>query len=324
MDNSFYPPALELLWKMIKGQGVNPNKIFKPHHINVKELKSTDNRIKAATIDSLWIDAEKLIGNTSFPLDMAKFWHPSYMGALGYAWLTSNTLRDGFCRIQRYVKIVSSQLGISVDDMGDKVLISLDYDCSLVRATSGLAILTHMCRINYQDELSPSKITFKDPEPSDSEKYVDYFKCPVLFGADTDSLLFPASVVDEELSGGNEQLAKLNDQVLIKYLDTLTQDDLIVKIKALIVQNLPSGTVTIDRVAEELYTSSRSLQRKIKELGTTYKKIYSECQRHLAEKYVAEGKMNLTEISFILGFSEMSSFSRSYKRWTGHSPTAHR
>lgn len=324
MDNSFYPPALELLWKVIKGQGVNPNKIFKSHHINVKELKSTGNRIKAPTIDSLWVDAEKLIGNSSFPLDVAKYWHPSYMGALGYSWLTSNTLRDGFRRIQRYIKVLNSQVGIVVDDVGDEVLVSLDYDCSLARATLGLALLTHMCRINHQDELSPGKVTFKSPEPSDAEKYTVYFKCPVIFDAEADSISFPASVIDEELSGGNEQLAKLNDQVLIKYLQTLTQDDLIANIKAFIVKDLPSGTVSIDRVAEELYTSSRSLQRRLKELGTTYLKIYAECQRYLAEKYIAEGKMSLTEISFILGFTEISSFSRSYKRWTGHSPNADR
>jgi AraC-like DNA-binding protein len=246
------------------------------------------------------------------------------MGALGYAWLSSNTLRDGFRRIQRYVKILGSQLGISVDNMGDNVSISLDYDCSLARATSGLAILTHLCRLNYQDELSPSKVTFIHPTPDDASKYFSYFGCPIEFDADVNSINFPASVIDEELVGGDDQLAKLNDQVLIQYINTLTQDDLVNTMKTIIVKDLPSGEVRIDAVAEELYTSSRTLQRKLKELGTTYKKIYTECQKYLAEKYVSEGKMSFTEISFILGFSEMSSFSRSYKRWTGHSPNADR
>ncbi|NOQ79196.1 MAG: helix-turn-helix domain-containing protein, partial [Gammaproteobacteria bacterium] len=47
-----------------------------------------------------------------------------------------------------------------------------------------------------------------------------------------------------------------------------------------------------------------------------------ESRHYLAEKYVTEGKMNMTEITFMLGFSELSSFSRAYKRWTGHSPRA--
>ncbi len=324
MDNSFYPPALEMLWKLIKGQGVNPEKVFKPHHINVKELKSTDKRIQLSTLDCLWNDAEKLIGNSSFPLDVYKYWHPGYMGALGYAWLSSSTLRDGFKRIMRYIKVINSGIGIKVEEDADELVISLDYDASLVRATVGLALLTHMCRVNYQDELSPARVTFKHPEPDSTAEYFSYFKCPVSFDAELDSISFPVSIADEELSGGNPQLANLNDQVLIQYLGTLTEDNLIVKIKAIIVKDLPSGDVSIDRVAEEFYTSGRSLQRKIREQGTTYKKVYEECRRYLAEQYVAEGKMNLTEISFVLGFSEISSFSRSYKRWTGHSPNAHR
>ena len=324
MDNSYYPPALELLWKLIKGQGLNPEKVFKPRHINVKELKSTDNRIKLSTIDGLWNDVEKLLGNSSFPLDVYKYWHPGYMGALGYAWLSSSTLRDGFKRLVRYIKVINSGIGFKIEEVDNELVIVLDYDTTLVRATYGLAVLTHMCRANYQEELSPVKVTFKASEPSSTSEYFSYFKCPVSFNAEVDSISFPVSVVDEELSGGNIQLAKLNDQVLIQYLDTLTEDDLIVKVKAIIVKDLPSGEVSIDMVAEELYTSGRSLQRKIKEQGTTYKKVYEECRRYLAEKYVAEGKMSFTEISFVLGFSEISSFSRSYKRWTGHSPNADR
>jgi len=144
----------------------------------------------------------------------------------------------------------------------------------------------------------------------------------VSFDTGIDSMIFPVSVIDKELSGGDKQLAKLNDQVLINYLNCLTKNDLITQVKAIIVRELPSGNVSNDWVAEELYMAGRSLQRKLKELGTTYKKIYEECRRELAEKYIAQGTMSLTEISFILGFSEISSFSRSYKRWTGHSPNA--
>ncbi|MCW8930507.1 MAG: helix-turn-helix domain-containing protein [Gammaproteobacteria bacterium] len=49
-------------------------------------------------------------------------------------------------------------------------------------------------------------------------------------------------------------------------------------------------------------------------------RLFNQCQHSLAKKYVSEGKMNMTEITFMLGFSELSSFSRAYKRWTGHSP----
>jgi len=324
MENTLYPPVLELCSKLFKAHGINPEKIFKPLHINIKELKTTDRRIKSSIANTIWDDAEELIGNGYFALDAYKYWHPGCMGALGYAWLSSLTLREGFHRLIRYIKVLNSETGIEVDETGDEIIVSYEEHYSVGRSAFAMSLLMHICRINYQEELSPVKVTFWHPEPDDTSKYFAYFKCPVEFNTGIDSMTFPSRIVDEELSGGNAQLAKLNDQVLKQYLNTQTQDDLIARIKTIIVNELPSGNVSNDKVSEELYTSSRSLQRKLKDLGTTYKKIYEECRRELAEKYVAEGKMSLTEISFILGFSEMSSFSRSYKRWTGHSPNAER
>ncbi len=324
MENSFYPPILELYWKLFKAQGINPERIFKPNHINIKELKTTDNRIKSSTVDKLWTDAEKLIGNGYFALDAYKYWHPGCLGALGYAWLSSLTLGEGFHRLARYIKVLNSETGMKVDEANGEVIISYEKQYSVGRSAAALSLLMHMCRVNYQEDLAPIKVTLWHSAPDDTSKYYAYFKCPVEFNTGVDSIVFPSSVVEEELSGGNNQLAKLNDQVLIQYLNSLTQDNLIARIKAIIVKNLPSGAVSSDMVAQELYTSSRTLQRKLKELGTTFKKVYEDCRKEIAEQYVAEGKMSLTEISFILGFTEISSFSRSYKRWTRHSPNAER
>ncbi len=324
MENTLYPPILELCWKLFKAQGINPEKIFKPNCINIKELKTSHSRVKSSTANKLWNDAEKLIGNGYFALDAYKYWHPGCLGALGYAWLSSSTLLEGFHRLARYIKVLNSETGMKLEEVNGELIISYEKQYSVARSAFAMSLLMHVCRINYQEELAPSKVTFWHSEPEDTAKYYAYFHCPVSFDAGIDSMTFPLSVVEKELSGGNTQLARLNDQVLIQYLNSLTQDDLITRIKAIILKELPSGNVSNDMVAEELYTGSRSLQRKLNELGTTYKKVYEECRRELAEKYIAEGKMSLTEISFILGFSEMSSFSRSYKRWTGHSPNADR
>ncbi len=311
MENTFYPPILELYWKLFKAQGINPEKIFKKHHINIKELKSTGKRIQSSTVDSLWCDAEQLIGNGTFALDAYKYWHPGCLGALGYGWLSSSTLREGCNRLVRYFKVLNSDTAMEIEELNGEFIISYKKQYSAGRSASAMSLLMHICRINYQEKLSPSKVTFWHSTPDDISSYYACFQCPVSFDTGIDSMIFPVSVIDKELSGGDKQLAKLNDQVLIHYLNCLTKNDLITQVKAIIVRELPSGNVSNDWVAEELYMAGRSLQRKLKELGTTYKKIYEECRRELAEKYIAQGTMSLTEISFILGFSEISSFSRS-------------
>ena len=70
--------------------------------------------------------------------------------------------------------------------------------------------------------------------------------------------------------------------------------------------------------------SPRTLRRRLKDEELTFKGLVADIRRDLGEKYVQDRSLSLTEISFLLGFSDMSSFSRAYKGWTGHSPSAAR
>jgi AraC-like DNA-binding protein len=70
--------------------------------------------------------------------------------------------------------------------------------------------------------------------------------------------------------------------------------------------------------------SSRTLNRKLSALGTNYSQLLETVRHELAEQYVADPSLSLSEISFLLGFSEQSAFSRAFKRWNGRSPSAFR
>ena len=67
--------------------------------------------------------------------------------------------------------------------------------------------------------------------------------------------------------------------------------------------------------------STRNLNRKLSAQNTSFKALLLEIRSELANQYINDDTLTLTEISYLLGFSEISSFSRAYKRWTGHSPS---
>lgn len=330
MQFSYYSPTLAILWKLLKAHNVNPGKVFGNYNLKYQNLKNTQCRVPLKTVTQLWDDALLLIDSACFGLDSHKYWHPSYMGALGYAWLSSSTLREGFERLSRYSRLISSSGNVSLSEEGHEFTVNFNYEalgCNHARSDNALSIIMHMCRINYQNELHPSRVAFAHSEPDCSDAYFAYFKTDVTFDAPCDSLSFPLSIIDETLSGSNTQLAKLNDQVIIDYLKDIdkylcdeTYNALHEEIKVIIVKKLPSGLVTGQAVAEELLMSYRSMQRRLAESGTTFRELFEQCRRDLAETYVSNGNLNMTEITFMMGFSELSSFSRAYKRWTGHSP----
>jgi AraC-like DNA-binding protein len=77
-------------------------------------------------------------------------------------------------------------------------------------------------------------------------------------------------------------------------------------------------------VAKELGMSSRSLTRRLSELDTSFGRIVQELRRKLALKYLGEGELAVTEVAFLLGYSEVSTFNHSFRRWTGKSPTQYK
>ncbi len=323
MKFSYYSPHLEILWKLLKSNHIDPSTIFSKYGLKYKDIKDPDRRTPVKLIPKLWDEASNKIANPNFGLEAYKFWHPGYLGALGYAWLNSNTLRECFTRLSRYISMLSNVGQIKIEEKNQHyqvVLVHEQLGINTARSDNALSILIHMARINYQDPLNPIQVTFTHTEPENSGDYFSYFKSSVLFNQSFDSFMFPVDVIDEPLPAGNKQLAEINDRIIIQYLKGLNNESLEQQVKQIIAQKLPSGVVTGEIVADELSISHRTLQRKLKELHTSFKILLEESRRTLAQKYISEGKVSVTELTFMLGFGEVSSFSRAYKRWTGHSP----
>ena len=84
---------------------------------------------------------------------------------------------------------------------------------------------------------------------------------------------------------------------------------------------LVDGDISDGKVDDSLFISTRTLQRRLSEEGHTYKQHLENVRRTLAEEYIRDERLSLNEISYLLGFSEQSSFSRAFKRWTGTTPS---
>jgi AraC-like DNA-binding protein len=110
----------------------------------------------------------------------------------------------------------------------------------------------------------------------------------------------------------------------MKYLVRIKKGDLEQQIQALMIEQLPSGKVTDKMIARELHLSERTLQRKLRDKGTSFRKILENVRKMVALQYIRDTSTSMTEIAFLLGFSEQSAFSRAFKKWTGKSPVQYR
>ena len=286
-------------------------------------------RLPSTLVDRGFELACAQIADPAFALRAASCWHPSHLGTLGYAWLSSGTLRTGLKRLVRYSRTLGTQASCRCVDEPTGLRVIFDHrrgatEVGYAIADFWLALLLDMCRTNYGASLQPLAVNLRRPCPADSAPYRDFFACAVAFGAAEDSFVLAPDVVDSPLPTANQALAATFDAILVEQLAALDEANLATRCKGYLLQQLTSGAPAENELAKAMGMSRRSLQRRLGDCGASYQQLLDETRYGLARRYLDSATKNITEIAFLLGFSEQSAFCRAFKRWSGKSPTAYR
>ncbi len=118
-----------------------------------------------------------------------------------------------------------------------------------------------------------------------------------------------------------EVLKTYADQALASLPVTI---DLANMLYQVISELMPENNLHIDAVARHLGMSRRTLQRRLSEKKLTFSALVEDVQKRYALRFFEDASMNITEVAHLCGFSELSTFSRAFKRWTGMSPKDYR
>ncbi len=322
---SIFASSISSFWRQLEDSGIDPAPLFRKHGIESTAVFDPGSRISYLKLDRVLGEAVEQSGDPFFSLKEADYLLPSHLGPLGFAWLASTSLRSAFQRVQRYIKVLHENMQVTLHDSEDALVVSFNLDAPSVnlyhRDIGYLAIMTRMCRFNYGDQWNPLRVTVAHPAPPDQSYFYSLFRCPVDFEAEENCLHIDLNQADKRLTGASKQLAQLNDHIVVRYLAHLSRNDVVNRVKAAILDDLGEGAATESSIAQTMNTSIRNLNRKLSNEGTSFKTLLMETRRELAEQYINDSTLTLTEISFLLGFSEVSSFSRAYRRWEGQSPS---
>ena len=112
----------------------------------------------------------------------------------------------------------------------------------------------------------------------------------------------------------------MHDQTVAQYLQQLEKSDIVNRVRTIVVEELSSHALTKQHVSDRLCMSPRSLQMKLAARDTSFQDILDSTRKSLAISYMEQRIISITEAAYLLGFSEVSNFTRAFKRWTGKSP----
>ncbi len=322
---SLFAPLASSLWKQIESYGLEPAALFKKAGVDPESIFDSGTRISTESFEHLFDRAIELSGDPLFGVHAEEYFRPSHLGALGFAWLASSSIHIAFTRMSRYARMINDRLTVTLADEGDKLVVTFDAHRPSkhgpIREDMQLSIANKCCRAIAGNQFKAAVMRFTHAEPADTGYYYSLFRCALEFGAASTSMLIPLEVASERLTGSNEELARLNEHIVVKYLAHATKTDIVNRVKAAILDGLSSGGVSEMGIADTLHMTARNLHRKLHKENTSFKLLLNEVRRELAEQYITDRSITLTEMSFMLGFSEVSSFSRAFKNWTGKAPS---
>ncbi|WP_227712501.1 helix-turn-helix transcriptional regulator [Marinobacter zhanjiangensis] len=128
-------------------------------------------------------------------------------------------------------------------------------------------------------------------------------------------------LAEPEVRLSPSQMQRLWQLIQTRILPTLTFSR---QVRPLITRHLARGKVKVASVAAELNMSRYTLYKKLKEENLTFAGLLEDVRREQALKYLRDSNRSLSEVAELLGFSELSAFSRAFKRWMGKSPAEFR
>ncbi len=300
--------SLASLWlivlRLVELHGIDPQPFRQEIGVPAAALRDVNARLPSRLVDIAFAKAAALIPDPAFALRAGECWHPSNLGTMGYAWLSSRTLHTGLKRLERFGCILGNRATYRCVDTPGGLRFVLEHgrgDTPIGHSIADftLSLLLGMCRTNYGGKLNATVLCLRRPEPADSQPWLRVFGGDVQFGSLEDSLLLDRAAVNAPLPSANIPLANTFDRILTEQLAHFFDDDIVSRCKAY-------------------------LQRKLHQLGLTYQRLCDEARHELARRYLDDTNKSVTEVTFLLGFSEQSAFTRAFRRWSGMSPTTYR
>jgi len=324
---SVYAPTTDYIWELVKSRGIDPAPIFTKAGLDPGTRRNTNSRVPRKRFDHLIELAAEACNDPAFGLRATARFHPSHFGALGYSWLTSSTLRSALKKFIQYSKLVTGRSGIELREEYPDAIIELSWPDEMQTdqiSQIAMALIVHMCRLILDADFNPTRVDFMEDPPADRAPFDDHFRCPVYFDAGSCQIVIPIKLLDKPLPRSHPELSRVHDEAITRYLAQRDKADIISQCKAAIFELIAGHGATAEQVANYLNMSSRTLNRRLVEQGTSFRKLLNRQRRELALKYIQDESLSLTEISYLLGFAEPSSFSRAFKGWTGQTPTESR
>jgi AraC-like DNA-binding protein len=314
---------VKAIGRALEAAGCDSAALFTEAGFDQKSLEGPTVRCPLTQTARLWSVAVAATGDPAFGIKVASHINQTTFHALSYGLSASSTLKEAFERVQRFCHVASDAIEYEFSRCGREYhfVIEPAADVADESIDAVVAAYLRMCRSLIGRDYSPLRIEFRRARPARIDDFQRLLRAPLQFGAARTRLVFDSEAIERPLDGGNPELARHNDAIALQYLTQFERDNVQGRVRDVLTQRLAHGEPSQEDIARMLNMSARTLQRKLSDGGVTYKEILDQTRRILAFAYLSAPRHSVGDVTYLLGFSAASSFTRAFRRWTGQSPS---
>ena len=315
--------------RTMEAAGCDVEPLWRQAGIDVTRLQDPNQRIELSKINLLWQLAVAECGDDSIGLDVPHYLAPTTFSALGFVLQACASLREMIERGIQYSRLIATAVQPTFMESGVETQVILlargddlpsDFALDAWAAVSVMAI-----RRLFRGKAGViQEVRLTRPVPLNPVKYSQRLQCRVSFCATHNALLLDPRYLDTPITTADAELVAINEQYVLKQMQVVVEMDFPERVSQCIARLMPKAEPSQDAVAAQLGMSSRSLHRKLKTTGLNYKDLLNQVREQRAMELLRQSDIPITDIAFELGYYDSSSFTRSFKRWTGVSPSEYR
>jgi AraC-like DNA-binding protein len=319
-----------LVGAICQEKGVAPLPLVRAAGLAADALQRNEVTAPLAAFRALLATAAEATGDDALGLTLAERVPDGTYSLVEFGARSAQTLRDAFISLERFGALVNAvtRFSFQEDARGGR----FGHHTLAPGATQGrelheftLARVLGIARAQVGEDFKPLEVWFSHPKPKSTARLTRVFGDRLRFSARGDGFRVETRLLDLKLRGADPALKGWLDAQAQEALDRLPgANDLPGRVRAALSEGLAKGAGDVRQVAAALKLSERTLQRKLAAEGVTFAAALEQVRRALAERYLADPRLSISEVAYLLGYSELRAFDRAFVRWYRQTPSAWR
>ncbi|MFB1118090.1 AraC family transcriptional regulator ligand-binding domain-containing protein [Dickeya dadantii] len=319
--------SLDIGWRtLLKDAGLKPEHVLRKAGLPDDLFSRSERGLGTDEYFRFWRTLETEANDAAFPLRLVEMVTAEVFDPPLFAALCSTNMMQAVQRLARYKQLIAPMvLETTVDQTGNLTVypqwLSVATDIPASLQVAELAFLLRLLRLGTREPVKALRVVIPQLPPHISARHYDrFFGIAVQYGERPAISISAADALRPFLTV-NEGMWQVFEPELRRRLSQLDETaSTAERVRAVLLELLPGNEATIEKTAERLGMSKRTLQRRLENEGESFRVLINSCRESLARHYLCNTSLSGYEIAFLLGFEDPNSFYRAFMAWTGQTP----